>query len=244
MPAETVGGIGYARIGELSAIIRDNLSERLMATRHFLLVSGPSGGGKSTFIDRLARAALPADIADRLPAGCAGWPVAEVNDMLKNGIGADALLAGLDDSAGVILHYDIAYIHRFALPGYASDPAAALFELGDPLDVVLIKPDLARLTAQHASRRAAHRRAKGKARLLWGDWVRRPLRRALLRLRGHPAVDTEVLYGDPDWLRRCYDAWRDHVLALVAGRPAARFIEVEPVVTPDGAPGFRLLPPP
>jgi energy-coupling factor transporter ATP-binding protein EcfA2 len=210
-----------------------------MATRHFLLVSGPSGGGKSTFIEQLAANALPDDIAAHLPSGCAVWPVIEANNLLKDKLPLETVLAAAGDHA--ILHYDIAYIHRFALPGYASDPAAALFDLGDRLDVVLVTPDADSLKQQFLNRQMAHKRRKGLARQLWGDWVRRPLRRALQHLKGRPARDTEELYLSADWLRDCYAGWRDFIQGLIASRPGARFIEVAPSGRMDGKTGFRLV---
>lgn len=210
-----------------------------MAIRHFLLVSGPSGGGKSTFIEQLAAGALPDDIAMQLPPGCAAWPVVEANNLLKDHWPLDAALAAAGDQA--ILHYDIAYIHRFALPGYANDPAAQLFQLGDRLDVVLVTPDADNLKQQFFARQQAQQRRKSLARRLWGDWVRRPLRRGLLRLRGRPARDTADLYLSADWLRSCYAGWREFVLGLIADRPGARFIEVAPTGSRPDRPGFRLV---
>lgn len=210
-----------------------------MATRHFLLVSGPSGGGKSTFIEQLATGSLPADIGALLPSDCGRWPVIEANNLLKDKLSLGDVLSAAGDRA--ILHYDIAYIHRFALPGYASDPAAALFALGDRLDVVLVSPYADSLNQQFQSRQQAHKRRKSLSRQLWGDWVRRPLRRALLRLQGRPAQDTEELYRSADWLRGCYAGWREFVLELIASRPGAHFIEVTPASPIGGKTDFRLL---
>lgn len=212
-----------------------------MATRHFLLVSGPSGGGKSTFIQHLAEARLPAEITAELPAGCARWPVIEANNMLKDKVPMADVLASIGSSEGAILHYDIAYIHRFGLPGYASDPASSLFQLGDRLDVVFVKPAPESLSQQFLKRQEAHQRKKNLLSRLWGDKVRRPLRRALYRLRGREAVDTHTLYLTEDWLRGCYAAWHDYVFGLIKDRPVAKILEIEPARQGDGTAGFKLL---
>ncbi len=212
-----------------------------MTTLHFLLVSGPSGGGKSTFIQQLTDGELPPDILSELPENCASWPVIEANNMLKDKVSLADVLEMMGPSEGAILHYDITYIHRFALPSYASDPASALFMRGDTLNVVLVKPDLNSLQRQFHERQRAHNRSKSIASRLWGGWVRRPLRRALQRLKGQPAVDTQGLYLSDDWLRHCYSDWYDYVCQLINKKPTSKVLQVEPCQQADGKPGFRLI---
>ncbi len=65
-----------------------------------------------------------------------------------------------------ILHYDIAYIHRFALGSYERDPASELFGQVGRLDTVLVKTDVDRLTRQHRERHQAQVASKNRAELL------------------------------------------------------------------------------
>ena len=54
-----------------------------MSQRNILLISGPSGGGKTTFLRQLREGTLAPEILARLPAGSGNWPVLEANDVLK-----------------------------------------------------------------------------------------------------------------------------------------------------------------
>jgi hypothetical protein len=209
---------------------------------HVVLVAGASGGGKSTFIRLLSERHLGRDILAALPEGAWRWPVLEVNNMLKKGLSLDAMLAGVGSAAGAILHYDIAYIHRFALGTYERDPASELFGQVGRLDTVLVKTDLDRLTRQHQERHQAQVSSKNRAELLWGAWVRQPLRQLHFRLQGHPAVDTQTLYQTPNFLSDCYTAWEAYVRNLVLSKPASRMLIVTPDQESDGSPAFRLMP--
>lgn len=211
---------------------------------HFLLIAGPSGAGKSTFIRHLREGRLDPAIQRELPDNCARWPLIETNDMLKEGLGVSEILGRVGEAAtGAILHYDIAFIHRFSLQGYDSDPACGLFQTARRLDTVFVKIDGNRLARQHSEREQARQRGKSRADVLWGEWVRRPLRQALYRLRGYPAVDTRALYLRPDFLSTCYAAWDVFTRQLMLARPNGKRISVVPVEDDDGAPSFELAPP-
>jgi energy-coupling factor transporter ATP-binding protein EcfA2 len=212
-----------------------------MATRHFLLVSGPSGGGKSTFIQHLTDGRLPPEIASELPLNCASWPIIEANNMLKNKVSLAEILKTMGSSESAILHYDIAYIHRFGLTNYASDPASALFTLSDRLDVVLVKPGPDNLQRQYRERHYAHYHSKSLASRLWGTWVRRPVRRAFQRLQGKIALETQALYLSEDWLQHCYSDWHDYIHQLIKNKPASKVLQVVPCQQADGNPGFNLI---
>jgi hypothetical protein len=209
---------------------------------HVLLVAGASGGGKSTFIRLLGERRLGRDILAALPEGAWRWPVLEVNNMLKKGLSLDAMLAGVGSAAGAILHYDIAYIHRFALGAYERDPASELFGQVGRLDTVLVKTDVDRLTRQHRERHQAQVASKNRAELLWGAWVRQPLRQLHFRMQGHPAVDTQTLYHSPDFLSGCYASWETYVRNLVLSKPASSMLTVAPDDDSDGSPAFHLVP--
>lgn len=206
-----------------------------------LLVAGASGGGKSTFIELLRQRRLGGEILGALPDGCWTWPVIEANNMLKKRVPLDDVLASVGPADGAILHYDIAFIHRFALPAYESDPASELFRSASRLDTVLVKTDLDVLTRQHQARHAAQISSKSRAEVLWGDWVRRPLRQLSFKLQGQPAVETQTLYLTPDFLTTCYAAWEAYVRHLMLAKPASHMLTVAPAPGRDGTPAFRIV---
>lgn len=63
-----------------------------MTPRQTLLISGPSGGGKSTLIHQLAAGTLAPEISSRLPAHAGEWPIIEANDVIKGDLSTESLL--------------------------------------------------------------------------------------------------------------------------------------------------------
>src|SRR5262245_29282278 len=77
----------------------------LPVLKHLLIVAGPAGAGKSTFLRQLRSGALPAKIMTKLPPGAEHWVQLEAN-------ARNPFLSTLSDEqkttviAGVALHYD------------------------------------------------------------------------------------------------------------------------------------------
>ncbi len=211
-----------------------------MVTRHILLISGPSGGGKSTFIRQLSERTLAPEILALLPEQSGAWPVIEANNVLKGDLSEKALLAEKSQPGGLLVHYDIVFIHRYGLKRYEEDPAMSLFADAEALRVVFVKPDYQAVRRQFLDRLAQHQKTKAKASLLWGRFVRRPLRRAFAPLTGNVMLSTEELYGDKEWLAGCYREWEAFLLRLEERTPGAKIIVVEPVSGSGEAPKFKL----
>jgi len=211
-----------------------------MSNRHLLVVAGPSGGGKSYFIDLLKMNALPPDITRLLPGGCAEWPLSEANNMMKEGLSEDALLAASSPGSGTILHYDITFIRRLALTDYNRDPFCAALLDAERIDIVYVKPEKQRLVQQFNQRREAHRRSKRFTHLLWADWIRLPLKRARQRRQGLPTHEAHELYDEPGFLDDCYAGWEVYLKKLTATVPNCRISIVAPAAGLDGAPSFVL----
>lgn len=228
----------------LQAAPRQTAASAALPTRDLrvLLVAGASGGGKSTFIELIRQQQLGRELSGALPEGCWQWPVIEANNMLKKGTTLDDVLGAVGPAEGAIVHYDIAYIHRFALATYENDPASQLFASASGLCSVLVKTDLDRLCHQHETRHRSQMRSKSKAEILWGDWVRRPLRNLYYRLNGQPVVSTQALYLTPDFLTSCYAAWESYVRRLALAKPASKVLTVAPDDGSGEAPAFRIVP--
>lgn len=206
-----------------------------------LLVSGPSGAGKSTFIDLMQSGALPPEIAAQLPEGCARWPVYAANDFRKHGIDPDAMLRDAQLEAGVILHYDIVFPHRYGIHDYEKDPAARVFARSRAPVIVSVKLPRQRLISQFESRLDQHMRKKSMARRLWRQLVHRPMRRVMARLRGDVPRETTDLYSDPAWLAGCCEQWDAFLSALVSGKPGSKVLSIAPCPHTKPGPAFRLL---
>ncbi len=206
-----------------------------MTAQPMLLVSGPSGGGKSTFIRQLAAGTLAPGILERLPAGTGNWPLVEANDILKGDLAKETLPAG---SPGLLVHYDIVFIHRYGVPSYEDDPALGLLENAAPLHIVFVRPDCGVVRQQFLDRQTRHRKTKSTASLLWSRFFRLPMRRLLAPLTGKPTQSTEDIYTDDKWLAACYLQWETFLHRLAERHPDARLTIVEP--TGEGE-TFRLL---
>lgn len=211
-----------------------------MTSRHILLVSGPSGGGKSTFIRQLAERALPPEILALLPDHSGSWPVIEANDVLKGNLSGEPLLEISRQPGGLLVHYDIVFIHCYGLARYEDDPAMKLMTQADSLHAVFVRPDYHVVRRQFFDRKARRQKTKSKASLLWGRFVRHPLRQALAPFTGKPTLSTEALYGGHQWLAGCYRDWEAFLRRLKEQHPNANILIVEPDSGPGEPPKFRL----
>ncbi len=206
-----------------------------------LLVAGPSGAGKTVFINQFRAGSLPRDLAQLLPSNAERWPQIGANDCMKRGVGLERVLPREWTAPGGIAHYDTAYVHRFGLAGYEQDPVYELFRKAGRLVVVSINPPADTLKAQFEGRMARQRSAKKATHLLWKDYVRRPIERALGRIKGVDPLDTGNLYRDSDWVDRCYAEWTAFAKNLIRGKPGSRLITLGPSSDTAGNPAFRVI---
>ena len=223
---------------------------------HLLIVAGPHGSGKSTFLNLLAADSLPDDIKALMPPGAAGWVQTSLMKVFKPGE-ADAAAGGAR-ARGLALHYNILRPHVRNLADYASDPSLRLIGLAEAVTVVTLRPPLPRLVSQFAARSAVQQAAAP-----WRTRARRAvvdrlysLGRTLLpppvqRILSIPSEHTHDLsgrfgrvvrlYHKPGWLEARYASWHAYLAATAAAGKKLRSLEVEPVETEATGPSFRLL---
>jgi hypothetical protein len=200
---------------------------------HLLLIAGPSGGGKSTFIAMLLASRLPPEVRQLLPAGAESWPKTSA-DRSKRSLRAVSALEN------VILHYDIAGPAR-RRESYARDPVLAGLASARRLTVVEIRTPPDQLVNQFRSRSAAAEARWSWWRKRWRRYVLEPLLHGAGPLRWIKVPSKPVLYGQPGWLEACYAGWDAFVGATLKARDGAVLIRIEPTPGADGSPSFRLI---
>lgn len=212
-----------------------------MTPRQTLLISGPSGGGKSTLIHQLAAGTLAPEISSRLPATAGRWPIIEANDVVKGDLSTESLLQPSSQDDGWLIHYDIVFIHCCGIKRYEDDPAMDLLGGTAPLHVVFVRPDHQSLLEQYHRRFSQHQKTKSRGSRLWARFVRRPLRRMMAPFTRKRLLTTAELYARNNWLAGCYRQWETFLHHLAVRHPGSEISIVEPITGPDGSETFRLV---
>ena len=168
---------------------------------HVLIVSGPSAGGKSTFIAQLVAGGLDASIAGLLPSGAAEWSHVDGNDILTRSLALEDALPEGSTLPGVIVHYDFVHILRVGFSDhYSEDPLFRIFDMCNRITICDVRPSRERLYQHFSDRLREQQRRKGKLRVMWRRRVHAPLRNLRMRLKGERHLVKEDIYRDAEWM--------------------------------------------
>jgi hypothetical protein len=111
--------------------------------RHLVVVAGPSGAGKTTFINHLTTEQLPKEIAERFPP-TEKWVHVEDRDVREHGFSFLTLAAKRErvEIPDVVLHY------KLTKTIYHDDPALNVLKIAKTITVVTLRPRVERLISQ------------------------------------------------------------------------------------------------
>lgn len=182
--------------------------------RHLLLIAGPGGAGKSTFIDMLRSGRLPPHIGNLLPPGSQGWSHAGTKDLrTTDNKQFDS------NHVGLILHYCTSGAHLRKHGTYAGDPVLELLSTSESITLVNVRPSVDILLEQYRSRTMDSRTLVG-----------RMLRRGPQRLMRS--------YRQKNWVQTLYQRW-DNFIESAVPEGKLRIVNIEPDPS-VAAPSFRL----
>ena len=197
-----------------------------------LVVAGPGGAGKTTFIALLRSGALPGEIRDLLPDGVEGWP-AHMPGVFRNPHGSGP------PADSYVLHYDTTGPARKWGLDYAADQALAGLVTVQNVTVVDVRPTTETLIGQLEGRSAEANRRRGWAGRMWNRSLLRSLLQPSKMLRRSGRFQKPALYRQSGWLEQVYASW-DAYLANLQTRTKLLLIRVEPAGWGD-SPSFRIV---
>lgn len=208
-----------------------------------IFLSGPSGGGKSTFLELLKAGALPPDLRCHFDPDAHRWPAFDITNQMRAEIarsGAAAVWNAHGTPAAAILHYDIVAVPRARMSGFSADPAFQLLDDADDVQVIFVRPAPARLMQQFTTRNDARKVSKANAALA----VTRPLRTAFDRTAerfGFAKGSTErALYSDAAAVERIYADWLDFAEHLAREHGNRPVLTLAPAPAEDAKPAFTV----
>lgn len=214
--------------------------------KHLLVIAGPAGAGKSTFIRALSEGYLDAEIASVLPRGAEGWPRMAASDIdLKRPQRMLRRLNGTD----LVLHYNTMRVQLRDFDDYTSDPVLEfLIRAAVTVAVVTLVPEPSVLLEQYQSRLALDDESEWWVSTSPLRKLRRALRAAFRKRWGRQRAQLKPghlqlieLYKQPEALSQWLALWTAYLESL-RRRGIADVIFVGPAPGEPGRPKFNLLP--
>lgn len=212
-----------------------------MEKKQILLISGPTGAGKSTFLSCLESAKLDQQILKALPHGAADWSAAELNDILKGSLSSEECLTKLENERCGKFHYDITFIHSRGIANYEDDPSLKILQQADSLWVIFIKPNYETVRRQYNERRAQKLSKKSKISLLWARYGRKNLRRLKRILKSDTKRELGDPYSNEQLLIESYVMWHNYLKTLCASVEDLKITILHPNSKSDDTPYFHIL---
>lgn len=170
-----------------------------------ILIAGPSGAGKTTFLNLLHAKELPQEIQTMLPLDAHSWPVFEANDFNKD------ILVNADRQ---IVHYDTVDIRRYPYSCYDSDPRLTFLIAAESAIIITLEPDAGRLSQQFRHRHTSRRNKKSALKNTW-FWIRQTLKK--IRNNGsetYEKLDRGSLYESPEAIEYFRSNWSDFLSTI------------------------------
>ncbi|WP_161957343.1 class I SAM-dependent methyltransferase [Aestuariivirga litoralis] len=190
----------------------------VVATRRrigtLVIVSGPTSSGKSTFLKRIGDGQLPPELAAELPSSSRNWPMTGAGQLLQTQHTATPSLPP-HDLEGAVLHYDFLRPFATGCQEYPRDQALDLIACAEKVVVVVLKPDMERLSRQLHDNEIAVKPDKG---LLYKLASKAGLRRK----KRHRQL--AQLYAQAGWVDGWYGRWNDFIRSTA---PGAKVITVD-----------------
>jgi hypothetical protein len=200
---------------------------------HLLLICGPGGSGKSTFIEQLRSGRLVPELRELLPPGAEFWPHMG-SDRSERG------LRRLREAKDLVLHYDIAARAR-RQESYMGDPILAGMLSAKRLTIIDIRPSRERLLNQLSSRSAEAEARRSMLSRLWRSAGLHYVRH-FRKMRQRRGLRTKAsLYEERSWLETLYEQWDGFIQSTLAARGEGFIVRVEPAPNETGGRSFRIV---
>lgn len=192
-----------------------------------LVVSGLSGVGKSTFINRFLSGSLADDVALQLPKASPGWYLINEGICVKKRLSLDGALSTIPPTcSNLMIHYDATIVFRCGLRGYEDDPLLGICEYASTVIILVLNAPPAQILAQYYSRQ---RKQKFRIKKMWNNFVRKPIGKLSRRALGINFCESAAdLYINEDAVRYYYSRWLDYVTELEKRHEGVRVIHIQP----------------
>jgi hypothetical protein len=213
-----------------------------LQARRLLVVAGPSASGKSRFLSALAKGALPAEVAARLPCGAEAWPQTNGRRIQRGRL--PRRTRGRGPIEGLVLHYDILRPFRTAVSDYATDPALTMLRTAEAVMIIAMVAPNARLADQLAAR-PPRQRMLDPLTAVWRRWLGARTSAIYDKAsEGERHRELVALYREADFLDSWWRRWGAYVRSAAPGDRLKGVVPVE--AEGVAAPGYRLAeaPPP
>ncbi len=174
-------------------------------SENVIVIAGPSGAGKTTFLELLKRKMLPETIAALLPKDVDEWSIFEANNLAS-----DFFIHGEKQ----IVHYDTVDIRRYPQFRYNNDPRLSFLKECKNVLMITLQPKAEQLLEQFSHRQSMRNKKKSLLKVMWAK-TRKELKRLFASHTSRYAkMDREVLYRSPEALSYFQKQWSSFLSEL------------------------------